>query len=498
MVVADDDDEDLVFVRPPSKYETFPSPSRFRNLAKRVPARRRKHSDDSIHQISPSISKSSISSISSSGFLIKRKRSKIDEDDSLTSSPTATIPEIQLTEVEEAVEGHGERAEERIANAYTKYRQLLKELPPTPTRPSSSGSSSSKVKNWFNSVGSKSGSSSHSGSPMGTPNSSKLRITPIEVRRTSESSVSSLGSTWSSRVGSEILETVPNDERKRQEAIFELLNTEQTYLRSLQQLMEVFFVQLRPILPAEVSEIVFGRVDEILLFNTSFLSELEERQKADALHVQQIGDVIENHIEGIEVYRGYCVNQANAAMLLETLKRNDAVIKEKLETLTVDQLKLEHYLLAPFQRVTRYKILFEAIFRYTPEDHPDRERLQAAIRHTEAVLNSINEDKKELEEDETVARISRTFLWEKGFEPLDFTLPTRLLGKRRLVKEMHLVTGKSRRKLKGHIFNDCLLFSVPRDNGKEKVYWGPLALEDISIRPVDQTNTFSMEIVPSN
>ena len=47
---------------------------------------------------------------------------------------------------------------------------------------------------------------------------------------------------WASLLSQDTLEGIPANERKRQEAIFELINTEAAYVRDLQLIVEVSFI----------------------------------------------------------------------------------------------------------------------------------------------------------------------------------------------------------------------------------------------------------------
>lgn len=62
-----------------------------------------------------------------------------------------------------------------------------------------------------------------------------------------------------------------------------------------------------------------------------FLSELEDRQRTARLYINTIGDVIKTHMKGLDVYRGYCVNQANAARTLADLKASDPSLRAILD-----------------------------------------------------------------------------------------------------------------------------------------------------------------------
>lgn len=92
-----------------------------------------------------------------------------------------------------------------------------------------------------------------------------------------------------------------------------------------------------------------------------FLSELEERQRASRIYIDEIGDVIKTHIRGVDVYRGYCVNQGNASRTLSDLKASDPSLRTLLDGLRVKNLELEHFLLEPLQRLTRYPLLISQV-----------------------------------------------------------------------------------------------------------------------------------------
>ncbi len=97
-------------------------------------------------------------------------------------------------------------------------------------------------------------------------------------------------------------------------------------------LPQVFFGALQPVLPEKASSIIFANIDDILLFNTVLLSDLEERQRESRLYINTIGDVIEKHMGSVgSHYRGYCLNQANAARTLSDLKTSDRSLNTLLD-----------------------------------------------------------------------------------------------------------------------------------------------------------------------
>lgn len=57
-------------------------------------------------------------------------------------------------------------------------------------------------------------------------------------------------------------------------------------------LSQVFYASLLPLLDEKALTVIFANIEDILLFNTGFLSALEERQKAARLYIDRIGDVL--------------------------------------------------------------------------------------------------------------------------------------------------------------------------------------------------------------
>lgn len=63
------------------------------------------------------------------------------------------------------------------------------------------------------------------------------------------------------------LESIAPEERKRQEAIFELIKTEVTYLAHLQTIVQEYFTRLQPVLDDKASSVIFANIEDILLWS---------------------------------------------------------------------------------------------------------------------------------------------------------------------------------------------------------------------------------------
>ncbi|KAK4700326.1 hypothetical protein P7C70_g5926, partial [Phenoliferia sp. Uapishka_3] len=404
---------------------------------------------------------------------------------SSAAHPEVASHVVETTEPEEA--DAAEDHEERMEDAYDLYQRVMRELPDLPDSVSHEISPpSSPTPSASPSLYQTNRQSTHSLAPStsSTGAASNFLTRVVTGMRTPSAVSERRVSSWASLIDQSALENVPDRERKRQESIFEFISTEQSYVQSLQLIIEVFFGALQPMLTQKASEIVFANIEDILMFNTVFLSELEDRQRVARLYIDTIGDVVKSHIAGLDVYRVYCVNQSNAARTLVELKSSDPALRGKLDTLRVKNLELEHFLLEPMQRLTRYPLLISQILRYTEPDHPDQNTLQSALASAESMLSVVNEAVRWREDEAKLAFLTDNLIFAGVDARLELTAPTKLLGRRRILKEGELTKAKSGRKLNTYLFNDLLLFTETKAVAVsiEVVYRWPIPLDECSVK----------------
>ena len=301
--------------------------------------------------------------------------------------------------------------------------------------------------------------------------------------QTSEHSTSS----WSSLIDSQALSELPEMERKRQEAIFELIRTEGTHVRDLQIIVEVFFnaMQDAPFLSNKAQTVIFANVEELLLAAVSLFSDLENRQKDSRLYVTRIGDILNDHMKKMQVYMPYCVNQSPARHILTSERSRNAELDRLLIDLRNQHpaargLDLSSFLLVPMQRLTRYPLLISQIVRYTNAEVDPRESkdLRMAMQTSQQLLDKTNEAIRVRESNEKLSQISET-LSVGGQVKLDLTKPTRWMGERAIIKEDSLTKQKSGRKIDVVLCSDILLLL-----SSNRLYRMPLPLEEIIVRDV--------------
>ena len=116
-------------------------------------------------------------------------------------------------------------------------------------------------------------------------------------------------------VPSETLESLSSKEIRRQEVIFEIMNTEKQYVRDLNLLIEVIFshnklyyrnnkyfnqnflkpLQEKQIITQEEITSIFSNIEIIHEINKNLLTAFDERKKENII-IEQIGDIFNEHV----------------------------------------------------------------------------------------------------------------------------------------------------------------------------------------------------------
>lgn len=102
--------------------------------------------------------------------------------------------------------------------------------------------------------------------------------------------------TWASSVSASVLDSMSKEERKRQEAIFELISTEQSYVRDLNMVIEIIYTPMRKLIATHEISAIFANFEELLVCNSVILSDLEKRQQDDRFVVSKIGELFLRHV----------------------------------------------------------------------------------------------------------------------------------------------------------------------------------------------------------
>ncbi|KAG0367023.1 hypothetical protein BGZ54_004537 [Gamsiella multidivaricata] len=204
------------------------------------------------------------------------------------------------------------------------------------------------------------------------------------------SSVGSQEKVWANSVPASVVASASKKERNRQEAIFEVVNTEGNYVRDLELMEEIFINPLRAgdIVDSEkvdeFIEDVFLNYKEIMGLNKNLLEALKVRQEEQPL-VERIGDVLLAHVVGFEeAYARYIPRIALSEYAYKKEETKNPKFAQFLKDCTrhpeARRLGLRHFVGQPYQRIPRYPLLLSEVVKRTDEGVEDRETVQEVIK----------------------------------------------------------------------------------------------------------------------
>ncbi|NXW48846.1 DNMBP protein, partial [Nyctiprogne leucopyga] len=186
---------------------------------------------------------------------------------------------------------------------------------------------------------------------------------------------------------------------KRSKVIEELLQTERDYIRDLEMCVERIMVPLQQAQMQNIDfEGLFGNIHMVISFSKQLLSTLEASDAIGPVFLAQRAELE-------SVYRVYCQNHDEAIALLETYEKDEKMQKLLLDLLDslrslysewgcTNYINLGSFLIKPVQRVMRYPLLLMELLNATPETHPDKAPLTAAVLAVKEINVNINEYKR--------------------------------------------------------------------------------------------------------
>ncbi|XP_039514843.1 A-kinase anchor protein 13 isoform X2 [Pimephales promelas] len=227
---------------------------------------------------------------------------------------------------------------------------------------------------------------------------------------------------WSITVDKKCLKHLKKDIIKRQDVIYELIQTEMHHLRTLRIMSNVYSKGLLTDLQLEVQmvEKMFPMLEELLDLHSFFFSALLERKKeasldgANGFIIDRIGDVLVNQFSGSnaegmkKIYGKFCSRHSEAVNFYKELhardKRFQAFIRKKMSSSVVRRMGIPECILLVTQRITKYPVLLQRILQHTKENEKDIEDLTQALQLVKDIIASVDnkvnehEKKKKLKE----------------------------------------------------------------------------------------------------
>ncbi|XP_074658567.1 intersectin-1-like isoform X3 [Tubulanus polymorphus] len=259
------------------------------------------------------------------------------------------------------------------------------------------------------------------------------------------------------------------EERKRQNYIHELINTEETYMSDMSIVMEIFHQPMleSKVLSQEELQQIFVNWEELIVCNTKLLKALRVRKKmsGEGQIIPIIGDILVENLPHLTAYIRFCSCQLKAGKLIQHKTDEGSEFKELAKRCAQDSrtkgMPLSSFLLKPMQRITKYPLMISKILEYTPDNHPDHQNLVDALARAEELCNQVNEGVREQEHSDKLEWIQTHVICEGLSEKLTFNSVTNCLGPRKFLHIGTLFKTKSGKELVAFLFNDFLLLTFP-------------------------------------
>ncbi|UZJ52720.1 hypothetical protein CBS101457_002040 [Exobasidium rhododendri] len=321
------------------------------------------------------------------------------------------------------------------------------------------------------------------------------------ISKESLGDVKDQGALWAESVSEEILKSVSDEERKRQELINEVIYTERDFVRDLEYLRDQWIKPLRSrdIVPDAKREDfvtqVFWNVLEIHSVNSKLAEMLTKRQKQQSV-VERIGDILLEMVPYFAPFVKYGAHQLYGKYEFEKEKSaNAAFMKfvDQTERLPESRkLELNGYLTKPTTRLARYPLLLEAVVKATPDDNPDKQSLPKVIKIVKEFLSKVNTESGKSENRFNLAQLDQQLVFKQG-EAVDLRLrdeQRELVFKGPLKKRGG--TQSESAELQVFLFDHALLMvkaKTVHKNDLYKVFRKPIPLELLIVTVYDEVPT---------
>ncbi|XP_028851693.1 rho guanine nucleotide exchange factor 2 isoform X3 [Denticeps clupeoides] len=291
---------------------------------------------------------------------------------------------------------------------------------------------------------------------------------------------------WSMAVDSTYLQTHRKDIIKRQDVIYELIQTELHHVRTLRIMEGVFrHGMLEEVqLEAGVVNTLFPCLDRLLLLHQRFLGKLLtcrnqflQPGSTNNFTIHRLGDILLEQFSGPcgdemkNVYAEFCSRHMKAVKSYKELLTRDKRLQYFTRRVSRGQLLRRHgyqeCILLVTQRITKYPVLVQCIYENTKDSPEEAASLSQALSVLRELLSSVDERVLELEQTQRLQEIQAR-LDPRAEARLSSGVLFRLaeMSRRQLIHEGSLLWKTSGSRLKDVqvlLMTDILVFLQEKD-----------------------------------
>ncbi|XP_074495364.1 rho guanine nucleotide exchange factor 28-like isoform X3 [Sebastes fasciatus] len=233
---------------------------------------------------------------------------------------------------------------------------------------------------------------------------------------------------WSLAVTPEFCRQLDRRTIKRQDVIYELMQTELHHIQTLTVMSEVFRRGMLEELQLDWDCVarIFPCLDPLLLFHKNLFGALQERRQAATQPenprnylIHQIGDILlqqfsDEYAEKMkQVYGEFCSHHTEAVNVFKELQQQNKklqnFVKQQSFNTLVRRREVPEFILLVTQRITKYPVLLERILHYTQEGSQEHSDLSSALAQIRDVITTVdltvNKNERCQELQEVLARL---------------------------------------------------------------------------------------------
>ncbi|XP_044291242.1 ephexin-1 isoform X3 [Varanus komodoensis] len=307
-----------------------------------------------------------------------------------------------------------------------------------------------------------------------------------------------------------VLNILQPDEVKLQEAMFELVTSEASYYKSLNLLIYHFMEneRLKKFLHPSEAHILFSNVLDVMAVSERFLLDLEKRVEENIV-ISDVCDIVYQHtINHFSVYVTYVSNQTYQERAYKQLLQDKPAFREVITQLELDPkckgLPFSSFLILPFQRITRLKLLVQNILKKVEEKSEREITALEAHKELETVVKACNEGVRKMSRTEQMISIQKKL--EFKIKSVPIISHSRWLLKQGELQQMNgpktsrtLRTKKLFREIYLFLFNDLLVLCRQISGDKYQVFdsapRGLLRVEELEDQGQSLANVFILRLL---
>ncbi|KAJ8021370.1 Rho guanine nucleotide exchange factor 26 [Holothuria leucospilota] len=231
-----------------------------------------------------------------------------------------------------------------------------------------------------------------------------------------------------------LLQELSTQEQELQEALYEIITSEESYLKSLNLVITHFMEspELKECFQPQEHHTLFSNIATVRNVSQGLFDDLIAYH-GNSLLLDEIPNVLLSHMSAMNCYVHYCANNQHQVTLMEQLKKkphSKAVIQALEKHPDCQLLDLMSFLILPFQRITRLPLLVKAVLDRAHGEVATT--ADAALQAMTELAQRCNDEARRMEQIKDLHQIATSLVYKDGVKHLELSQKA-ILKKRGIV-----------------------------------------------------------------